>query len=141
MYRRDFDSHCDWAPSKVLLESKNFLRPGDFFLWLAEAAAEPANLQNQMAQKLSQSSNPSPPFHNTPCQSCTSLLPLSVASMAPHNNGVDSGTRSYEISRRKADCKFINSIKCYCSCFEMSLELSLFSSLSLSVCVSVGVAH
>lgn len=55
-YRRDFDSHCDGAPSKVLLESKNFLRPGDFFLWLAEAAAEPANLQNQMAEKLSQSS-------------------------------------------------------------------------------------
>lgn len=62
MYRRDFDSHCDWAPSKVLLESKNFLRPGDFFLSLAEAAAEPANLQNQMAQKLSQSSPLSTPY-------------------------------------------------------------------------------
>lgn len=75
----------------------------------------------------------------SPAPSLPSPSPLclsSLASMAPHNNGVDSGTRSYEISRRKADCKFINSIKCYCSCFEMSLELS-FPSLCVCGCCTL----
>lgn len=64
---------------------------------------------------------------------------IKVVWLAPNNNGVDSVTRSYEISKRKADCKFINSIICYCSFFSNVIRVEYFPMcvwVYLCVCVT-----